>query len=188
MQARRQIPAVPLKLKKPTGPMARRVLEHEVAVEQERGRARERRCLVVEMAPARLHHAHAGIVERRHHAAQEVARRHEVRVEDRDEVSPRLAEPVLERARLVSEAVAAPDHAHVDAGPPPGLGPRFRDEGRRVRRVVEDLHLEPIARPVELAGGVDEPPDDVALVEHGELHGHDRKIVRKRARRLERER
>ena len=100
------MPAVPLKLKKRPRAVAAAVLEHEVPVEQNRLNLGEQRVVLVDVAPARLHHAD---VERRRSAAsaasRKSARRHEIGVEDRDELAARDLEPGFERARLVARAI-----------------------------------------------------------------------------------
>ena len=70
-------------------PVAAAVLEHEVPVEQNRLDLREQRVVLVDVAPARLHHADLGIGEVRHQPGQEIDGRDEVGVEDRDELAAR---------------------------------------------------------------------------------------------------
>ena len=51
-----------------------------------------------------------------------------------------------------------------------------------VRRVVEQLHGEPRPRIVQRGHRPDQPLDDVAFVEHGELDEHPRRIAREERR------
>ena len=67
--------------------VAAAVLEHEVAVEQDRLDLRQQRVVLVDVAPARLDHRDLRIDEERHRARQEVGGRDEVGVEDRDELA-----------------------------------------------------------------------------------------------------
>ena len=113
------------------------VLEDEVAVEQDRLNLRQQRVVLVDVAPARLHHADARIGEMRHQAGQEVRRRDEVRVEDGDELAARRLQPGFERAGLVPAAIRAVVVLDVDAlrgkAPDRQLGDALRLVGRVVR-------------------------------------------------------
>ena len=60
-------------------------------------RVTQQRIILVDMAPARLHHRHFRVGEERHRAAQEVRRRDEVGVEDRDVLPPGDLQARLER-------------------------------------------------------------------------------------------
>ena len=51
-----------------------------------------------------------------------------------------------------------------------------------VRRVVQHLNLEQLARVVDLAHGIDQPVGDVHLVEDGKLDRHPRQHLRRRQR------
>ena len=117
------------------------------------------------------------IGEVRQRALQEIARRDEVGVEDRDELAGRLPEARLERARLVAAPVDPVQVADVE---PLGGVPahrQLRDVLRLVGRIVQDLDLEQLARVVHLADGVDQPVRDVHLVEDGQLDGDARQDV-----------
>ena len=83
------------------------VLEHEVAVEQDRLNFREERVVLIDVPPARLHHADIRIGEMREQAVQEVWRRQEVGVEDADVAAARHLQSGFERAGLVARAVGA---------------------------------------------------------------------------------
>ena len=62
------------------------VLEDEMRVEQDRLNLREERVVLVDVAPARLHHPDLLVLlEVRQRPHQEVGGRNEIRVEDRDE-------------------------------------------------------------------------------------------------------
>ena len=63
--------------------VAAAVFEDEVTVEQNRLDLRQQRVVLVDVAPARLHHADLRIAEVRHQPHQEVGRRNEVGVENR---------------------------------------------------------------------------------------------------------
>ena len=91
------------------------VLEHEVRVEQDRLDLGQQRVILVDVTPARLHHPDVRRVEMRQRLQQEVLRRNEVGVEDRDEVGLRQLQARFERARLVSRAIDAMQVADVEA-------------------------------------------------------------------------
>ena len=67
--------------------VAAAVLEHEVPVEEDRLDLREQRVVLVEVAPARLHHRHLVVGEVVDGLLQEVGPRDEVGVEDGDELA-----------------------------------------------------------------------------------------------------
>jgi len=153
---------------------ARLLLDAEVGVEQRGLRAREPRGATIQVAPARLDHAHAGIGEGRHDAPQEVHRGHEVGVEDREQLAMGDAHPGGERAGLEAAAAQPTDVAHVDPARAMARDRRRRALAGVVGRVVEHLDLEAAGRVVERRRGADQPLDDVALVVDRELDGDHR--------------
>ena len=74
-----------VEIEEQAGARARAVLENEVAVEQHGFDFRQEVVIAVQVAPARLHHADLRIGEIVDGARQEIGRRAEVGVEDRDE-------------------------------------------------------------------------------------------------------
>jgi hypothetical protein len=128
------------------------------------------------MRPARLHERELLIDEVRHSLAKEVGGGHEVRVEDRDEFAVGHLQPRGERTSLVACAIAAMDVADVEPACRLTSHRQFCDVARFVGRVVEYLNLEQLFRIVERAHRVDQPIDDVHLIEDRELHGDDRPL------------
>ncbi len=165
-----------------TRPVARAVLEHEVAVEQHRLDFRQERVVLIEMAPARLHERKLRIREVADRPPQEVGRRHEVGVEDRDELAARGLEPRVERARLEARAIRPVQV--LDVEPARRLPPHreLRDVTRLVGRIVQDLDLELVLRIVDRRHRVDQAIDDVHLVVEGKLDRDDRPLVHRRRR------
>jgi len=153
------------------GAVSRRVLDREVRVQEDRLRPRQPPLPTVQVAPGRLHEPHVGVGEGGEEAAQEVGGRDEVGVEDQEELAARPRRAGRERPRLVPLARAAPQVPHVDAPPAPRGDPPRRDLRRLVLRVVQDLHLEPVGRIVDPAGGVDGARHDVGLVVDRDLDG-----------------
>ena len=78
-----------VEIEEAAGAIAAAVLEHEVAVEQNRLDLREQRVVLVDVPPARLHHADLRVGEMRQQAVEEVGLRQEVGVEDGDELAAR---------------------------------------------------------------------------------------------------
>ena len=146
------------------------VLEHEVAVEKDGLDLRQERVVPVDVTPARLDHGDGRIDEERHRASQEVGRRNEVRIEDRDEVAFGDLHAGFERARLVARSIGPVKIADVDPlrrVPPHRL---FGDAARFVGGVVEHLNLEELARILQPADGIDQPIRHVHLVVDRELN------------------
>ena len=92
------------------------LLDGEVAVDGERLQPREQREATVRVVPARLDEREPGIGdEHRHGPAQEVRPRHEVGVEDRQQLASSEREAVAQRARLEAAPFGAPDVVDVEA-------------------------------------------------------------------------
>ena len=89
----------------PAGAVAGGVLDDEVAVEEDRLALGQQRRVAVEVVPADLHHADLVVGEVVDDVVQDVARRDEVGVEDRDELAARLLHALGQRAGLVALAV-----------------------------------------------------------------------------------
>jgi hypothetical protein len=155
------------------GAIAAAVLEHEVTVEQNRLDPRQQRILAVDVPPARLHHPHFGIGKLRQGALQEVGGSDEVGVEDGDELAARDMEPRFEGPGLVADPVDAVQILDVEALGGEAAHGQLGDLPRLVGRIVEHLNLEPVLRVVQRADRLDQPVDDVHLVEDGELNRND---------------
>ena len=91
------------------------MLEHEVAVEQDRLDLRQQRVFVIDVSPAGLHHCDLRVDEERHRPGQEVGSRHEVGIEDRDEVALRDVQAGLERTGLEARAIRPMEIGDIDA-------------------------------------------------------------------------
>jgi hypothetical protein len=140
------------------------VLEDEMTVEQNGLNPREQRVVFVDVAPAGLDHRDLLVAEVRHQPREEIGRRQEVGVEDGDELASRDLEAGFERAGFEAAAIRAVVVLDVDAlrceAPDGELG----DAAGLVRRVVEHLDLEQLARVLDTADSVDEPVGHVHLV------------------------
>ena len=146
------------------------LLDEKVEVDGQRLQAREPRVALVEVPPPRLRETDLRVVEDAKDAAEEVAGRHEVGVEDGDERCGGEVQSVLERAGLEVFTRTAPDVGDPCPLSPPVRCPAADDETGLVIRVVEQLHLEAVTRPLHRAHRVDDALGDVALVVDGDLH------------------
>src|SRR5439155_15713949 len=84
----------PVEVEEAAAAMAGPVLEDEMGGEQDRLDPGQQGVIVIDVAPARLHHPDAVAREEvRQRPAQEILRRDEIGVEDRDEAAARRLEP-----------------------------------------------------------------------------------------------
>ena len=105
--ARRHTAGGAVEVEENSGARAPGVLQHKVAVEQDRLHLGEKRVVAVEVRPARLHHADLRIGKVMDGAQQKIFRWSEVGVEDGDEFALRRLQPFGQRARLVALAIGA---------------------------------------------------------------------------------
>ena len=98
---------MPLKLKKTPERERAAVFQHEMAIEQDGFHLSEKAVIAVEVSPAGLHHPDARFGKVVDDLHEPLRRRHEVSVEDRDELALGLLQTLIERARLVAVAVRA---------------------------------------------------------------------------------
>ena len=152
------------------------LLDQEVEVDGQRLQEGERRVALVEVPPAGVGETDLLIFEGGHGAAQEVGPGHEVGVHHRQQRRRRQLHPVRQRARLVAGSRTSPDVVDPQAAPAPVTHPAGDDLGGVVVGVVQDLDLQPRARPVQGAGGVDHALGHVALVVDRKLHA-DRRLA-----------
>ncbi len=146
------------------------LFDEEVEVNGQRLQPREPRVALVEVTPARLCETDARVVENAERAPEEIARWDEVGVEDGDEGGRGQAQPVRERARLETLTRATPHVGQADAFAPPVRRAPAHDGEGLVVRIVEQLDLQPLARPLDRAHGIDDPLSDVPLVVDRDLH------------------
>ena len=148
------------------GPGPRALLDGEMRVQRQRLGAGQEILPRVQMLPARLDQGQLRFGQQREDAAgEEIARGQEIGVEDGDELGIGLGEAVAQRPRLEARAIGAPHELGVD---PPGAHPLHGDAGELggvVGAVVQHLDLQPILGPVDRGRGLDQPVDDVALVD-----------------------
>ena len=146
------------------------MLQHEVPVEEERLQPGKQRVAAVGVPPTRLDHADSRVREGTDGALEELGRRHEVGVEDCDQLARGEAQPLGERSRLVASADLATAITDRESVGPQTLYRQARHSARPVRRVVQHLHFEPVPGVAQTRYGLDCPLDDVRLVEDGKLH------------------
>src|SRR4051794_38857301 len=118
------------------------MLQDEVAVEQDFLDFSEDVEIGVEVSPAGLHHADAGVGEVVDGAHQEVGGGQEIGIEDGDKLAGREFETCLESARLVAFAVNAVEVLDVVANVAVTLAEGFGKLGGVVGGIVKNLNLE----------------------------------------------
>ena len=160
-------PRCPIEVEKPPRPVPGSVFHYEMAVQHDRLDPCQDRVAPVEIGPSGLYQAHPIVTEPVHGVPEEVRRRDEVGVENRDERAARHLEPLLQRARLVSGAFLPVNIVDIDAGRPVTFDATGRETTGFVGRVVQNLYLQPFAGIVDTADGVDQPFDHVLLVVEG---------------------
>src|SRR5438876_7170111 len=126
------------------------------------------------MTPPRLCETDGRVVKDGERSSQEVARRHEVRVEDRDKRRVGECQSVRQRPSLESLARFAPDLRQFQSPPSPVRNSSGEDGGCLVIGVVEDLDLEEGGGPVQLTDRVEDAFRDVAFVVDRDLDAQPR--------------
>ncbi len=86
---------------------ASRVLEHEMAIQQNGFHLREEGVVAIDVGPPRLHHADPWIREVMDGAQQKILRGREVGVKDSDELALRCLQTLGQRPRLEAFAIGA---------------------------------------------------------------------------------
>src|SRR5260221_5678437 len=122
--------------------MATAVLENEMTVEQNRLDLREQRVILVDVSPARLHHADFRIAEVRNQPREKTGGRDKNGFEDADEFAARHLQAGLERARLVVRAIVAGEVFDVDALCAESPHRAFSDPACFADGIVEDLNFD----------------------------------------------
>ena len=153
------------------GAVSRGVFDDEVSVEEDGLAAGEEGIAAVEVFPACLDHADAGVGEVVDGFVEEVFFGDEVGIEDGDEVGFDVFHGVGEGAGFEALAVGSVEIGDVIVFFLPGFDVGLGEVCGDIGRVVEDLDLEEVFGVVELAGGVDDSFNDAGFVEHGELDG-----------------
>ncbi len=156
---------------------APRVLEHEVAVEQNGFYLREKRIVAVDVRPARLHHANLWIGEVVDGAQQKIFRRSEVGVKDGDELTLRRLQPLGQRSCLEAFAIGAVMVADGISQRRVAFDQVARDFDGFVGGIVEHLDVELLPRIFQLADRLQQPLDHILLIEDGQLHGDARQLL-----------
>jgi len=152
-------------------PVARALLDDKMPVHHQRLQAGERAVATVGVPPARLDAADARLGQVRDGLSQEGGLGDKIGVQDGDQLAPGGAQAGGQGPGLVPGAHVARQVDDLEALPPQAIH-GVRDElARLVGRVVEHLHLEPVARVVEGRDGVQEAPGGVFFVIDRQLEG-----------------
>lgn len=144
-----------------------------MGIEQNPLHTRQPVFLAIGVAPARLHKGKAAVRDKRWHgAAEEICRRNEIRVEDRDEWRVRMFEFEGEVSRLEARALAAMQNIEIDIfgnDTPDRTRERFVIAGAAI---VENLDLQLVARPIEARGSAGDAHGESTFVAHRQLDEH----------------
>ena len=162
-----------VEVEEPAPTMASAVLEHEVAIEENRLDLGEQRVVLIDVTPPGLNHGHARVREVGHQAREKIGQRQEVGVEDGHELTARDLQARFERPGLVPGPIRPVKILDVHALRRPTPDGELGDAPRFVGRVVQHLDFQEIGRILDAAHGVDEPVGHVHLVVERELDGHD---------------
>ncbi len=172
-------PGGAVEIEEGAGPVAGRVLQDEMAVQEERLHPRQERVIRVDVAPPGLHHAQGRVREMGDGPAQEVRGRQEVRVEDGQELTLGQAQAVGQGPGLEAVAVRPGDAADVEA-----QGAFFRDllfhqRAGFIGGVIQNLDLQQPLGVIQAADRLDHAVRHVVFVVQGQLHrdpGPDRRV------------
>jgi len=118
----------------------------------------------------------------RHAPPQEVARRHEVGIEDRQHFAACTLQAGGERSGLESPAGIPVQELHIEAASAQHRGAAPGEPRGAIGRVIENLNLQAIARVVEIRHGFEQPAGDETFVVERQLHAHRRPFDRFRGR------
>ena len=102
-------------------------------------------------------------------APQHVRRRNEIRVEDEDELAAARFKAMFQRASFEARPVRPMDQLDIEPGRAQLLHLAGGDGRGLIGRIVQHLHLEQLARVIELRDRLQQPLDHVHLVVHGQL-------------------
>ncbi len=152
------------------------MLEHEMAIEQDRLDLGEQRIVAVDVGPAGLHHADLWISEMVNALQEEVGRRNKVGVEDGDELALRGLQASFEGSGFVAFAIGAVEVDHRISERGVAIDEQARDFHGFVGRIVEQLDVELVFRVIEAADGIEKAVDYVLLIEDRQLHGDARQF------------
>ncbi len=148
-----------------------------MAVEEHRLDASKKRVTAVKMTPARLNHADGRIGKEMDGALEQVRLGDEICVEDANVFALGRGEPRLEGAGLEPGPVGSMNQFNIE---PATLQFGHARRGQLtgiVRRIVEDLNLEPIFRIIDLTDRPEKALHHVDFIEDRQLHRHVRQLL-----------
>ena len=152
-------------------PVSRELFDDEMRVEAESLESSQKRRAFVQIRPSGLNHTHSGTPEMRQEHLQKLAGRHEVGIENCDQIAGSRSEPVVEGAGLESRPVAPLNVDYVDPPFSPECDAISNQHAGIITRIVEDLDLEQSARVRQLRAGVEQSLYDVPLIVDRQLNG-----------------
>ncbi len=171
-----------VEIEKVPGPGTRSVLKDEMTVEQHRLHFGQEIVVAIEVAPAGLHHSDRGVGEEVDCACEEIGRRHEIRIEDRDQFASGRFEPSLQRPGLESVTIGPVMILDRESQRPVALHQRFGKRVGIVGGIVQHLNLQQSGRIFDLGDFIYEPLHYVTLVIYRKLDSHRRQLLKARGR------
>src|SRR5271157_4274581 len=163
-----------------SGARSTAVLQHEVSVEQNGLDLGQEGVIAVEVRPPRLHHADLRIGEVMDDFHKPLRLGCKIGVEDRDELAGGDLQAGIEGAGLVAFAVGAMMVADVVAQRSVAFDHGLRRLYGFIRRVVEYLDFQLLARVFQPADALHQPVNHVLFVEDWQLNGDPRQLRKTR--------
>src|SRR5690606_527370 len=107
---------------KASTPTTSRLLKNEMPIKEHRLHFCEERIATIQVSPPRLHHSNIRIREIVNHLMQDVRRRNEVRVENKDQVAGSRLHPCFQGARLKPGPIHPMANVDVESFSPESFG------------------------------------------------------------------
>ena len=123
------------------------------------------------MGPTHLGATDSSVGEIMDQLAQEIRFRHEVGVEDCDQLALRRLHAIFQRARFKAGSIVAMKIRNVETCARVLLDRRSRNVHRFVGRVIQHLDLQKFARIIDLGHRLDQTLDYIHLVKERKLYG-----------------
>ena len=172
----------PVEVEEVAGCRSRPVLEDEMPIEQHGFHFGQEVVIAIQIAPARLHHAHLGVNEVGNGLDQKIRRRNKIGVEDGNKFAGCGLEALRQRAGFEPLPVVAVMVLDGETEHAVALAQGFRIRVRVIGGIVQHLNLQQFLRILDFGDFVDQPFDDVPFVVNGQLNGDARKLLKARHR------
>jgi len=158
-------------IQKQTAPGAGGLLDYEVTVQIQRLGACQRVFSRVQVPPARLHHAQPVVGgKQRHHALQKIGRGDKIGIKYGSQLGGLPPEALIERAGLIARAGRAANVLDIPAKSVIAGDMAGDQIAGFVRRIIEHLDMQPVARVIQRHNRLDQAGDNRPLVINRQLH------------------